>query len=143
MIMTTKESKALLIIGSDHAGFQYKEIIKKHLGDVVDVGTFTEESCDYPVIAREVAQKLGAGDKGILICGTGQGMAMAANKIKGIRAAVCGDTFSAKATRAHNDANILCLGSRVTGIGLALEIIDVWLKTKFEGERHQRRVEMI
>ncbi len=135
----------MIVVGSDHAGFRYKEMIKKHLGDVIDAGTFSEESCDYPAVAREVAQKIvsGKAQRGILVCGTGQGMAMAANKVKGIRAAVCGDTFSAKASRAHNNANILCLGARVVGEGLALEIVDAWLKAEFEAGRHTRRVEMI
>ncbi len=134
-----------IVIGSDHAGFRYKEMIKEHLSGAIDAGTFSEESCDYPVIAREVAQKIASGeaDRGILVCGTGQGMAMAANKVSGIRASVCGDTFSARATRAHNDSNILCLGARVIGEGLALDIIDIWLNTEFEDGRHVRRVEMI
>lgn len=141
--------KIKIAIGSDHGGFEYKASIIKALQvkgyDVVDMGTYSPESCDYPIIAKEVARAVAKGDfeKGILVCGTGIGMSMAANKVKGIRAAVCGDTFSARATRAHNNANILCLGQRVVGEGLALDIVDIWLTTKFEGGRHERRVNMI
>lgn len=141
--------KIKIAIGSDHGGFDYKASIIKALQDkgydVVDMGTYSPESCDYPIIAKKVALAVAKGDfeKGILVCGTGIGMSMAANKVKGIRAAVCGDTFSARATRAHNNANILCLGQRVVGEGLALDIVDIWLTTKFEGGRHERRVNMI
>lgn len=141
--------KIKIAIGSDHGGFEYKASIIKALQvkgyDVVDMGTYSPESCDYPLIAKKVARAVAKGDfeKGILVCGTGIGMSMAANKVKGIRAAVCGDTFSARATRAHNNANILCLGQRVVGEGLALDIVDIWLTTKFEGGRHERRVNMI
>lgn len=141
--------KIKIAIGSDHGGFDYKASIIKALQDkgyeVVDMGTYSPESCDYPLIAKKVARAVAKGDfeKGILVCGTGIGMSMAANKVKGIRAAVCGDTFSARATRAHNNANILCLGQRVVGEGLALDIVDIWLTTKFEGGRHERRVNMI
>lgn len=141
--------KIRIAIGSDHGGFEYKASIIKALQvkgyDVVDMGTYSPESCDYPIIAKKVARAVAKGDfeKGILVCGTGIGMSMAANKVKGIRAAVCGDTFSARATRAHNNANILCLGQRVVGEGLALDIVDIWLTTKFEGGRHERRVNMI
>lgn len=141
--------KIKIAIGSDHGGFEYKASIIKALQvkgyDVVDMGTYSPESCDYPIIAKKVARAVAKGDfeKGILVCGTGIGMSMAANKVKGIRAAVCGDTFSARATRAHNNANILCLGQRVIGEGLALDIVDIWLTTKFEGGRHERRVNMI
>lgn len=141
--------KIKIAIGSDHGGFEYKAGIIKALQvkgyDVVDMGTYSPESCDYPIIAKKVARAVAKGDfeKGILVCGTGIGMSMAANKVKGIRAAVCGDTFSARATRAHNNANILCLGQRVVGEGLALDIVDIWLTTKFEGGRHERRVNMI
>ncbi len=136
-------------IGSDHGGFQYKKCIIDFLTsngiEAIDVGTYDENSCDYPAIARKVAQKVTSGDvvRGILVCGTGIGMSIAANKVKGIRAALCGDTFSAKATRAHNDSNVLCLGQRVIGEGLALEIVNIWLNTEFEGGRHKRRVDMI
>ncbi len=141
--------KIKIAIGSDHGGFEYKASIIKALQvkgyDIVDMGTYSPESCDYPIIAKKVARAVAKGDfeKGILVCGTGIGMSMAANKVKGIRAAVCGDTFSARATRAHNNANILCLGQRVVGEGLALDIVDIWLTTKFEGGRHERRVNMI
>lgn len=141
--------KIKIAIGSDHGGFEYKASIIKALQvkgyDVVDMGTYSPESCDYPIIAKKVARAVAKGDfeKGILVCGTGIGMSMAANKVKDIRAAVCGDTFSARATRAHNNANILCLGQRVVGEGLALDIVDIWLTTKFEGGRHERRVNMI
>lgn len=138
-----------IAIGSDHGGFEYKEQIVKHLKDngfeCFDVGTFSTESCDYPVIARKVTTKVisGEADRGILICGTGIGMSIVANKVQGIRAALCGDTFSARASRAHNNSNVLCLGERVIGINLAMDIVDIWLKSEFEGGRHQRRVDMI
>lgn len=136
-------------IGSDHGGFLYKEKIVEHLKSknisYIDVGTHTTESCDYPEIARAAAEKIisGEAERGILICGTGIGMSITANKVKGIRAALCGDTFSAKASREHNDANVLCLGERVLGDCIALEIVDIWLKTEFEGGRHKRRVDKI
>lgn len=136
-------------IGADHAGFHYKEIIIDYLKarniDYVDVGTYTPESCDYPVIARKVAEKVisGSVDRGILICGTGIGVSIAANKVHGVRAALCSDTYSARVSRAHNNANILCLGSRVIGEHLALDITDIWLKTGFEGGRHKKRVDII
>ena len=138
-----------IVIGSDHGGFNYKakiiEYLKASNYDCIDVGTYSEDSCDYPVIARKAAEKIvnGEAEKGILICGTGIGMSIAANKVKGIRAAHCTDTFSAKASRAHNNANILCLGERITGECIALDIVDVWLKSEFEGGRHKRRVDQI
>ncbi len=138
-----------VVIGSDHGGFHYKESIIEYLKsrniDFVDVGTYTRESCDYPEIAKLAAQKITSGEcnRGILICGTGIGMSIAANKVRGIRAALCGDTYSARVSRAHNNANILCLGERVIGEHLALDITDIWLKTGFEGGRHKRRVDMI
>jgi len=136
-------------IGSDHAGFHYKEIVIDYLKarniEYIDVGTYTPESCDYPEIARKVAEKVitSAADRGILICGTGIGVSIAANKVHGIRAALCSDTYSARVSRAHNNANVLCFGSRVIGEHLALDIVDIWLKTGFEGGRHKRRVDMI
>lgn len=136
-------------IGADHAGFHYKELIIEYLKarniEFVDVGTYTPESCDYPDIARKVAEKVisSEADRGILVCGTGIGVSIAANKVHGIRAALCGDTYSARVSRAHNNANVLCLGSRVVGEHLALDIVDIWLKTGFEGGRHKRRVDMI
>ena len=108
------------------------------------LGVFSEESCDYPVIAKQVCEKVTSSDNlGILVCGTGLGMSIYANKVKGIRASHCTDTFSARLTRQHNDSNILCLGERITGSGLALDIVDEWLNASFEGGRHQRRVDMI
>ncbi|BCS81862.1 ribose 5-phosphate isomerase B [Anaerocellum diazotrophicum] len=138
-----------IAIGSDHAGFSLKEAIKKHLEkkgvEYKDFGTYSQESCDYPDIAKDVALavKNGHFDFGILICGTGIGISIAANKVRGIRAALCHDTFSAKAARAHNNANILAMGARVIGEGLACEIVDAFLSSTFEGGRHQRRVDKI
>lgn len=138
-----------IAIGSDHGGYEYKEQIVSHLKEkgyeCVDVGTYSTDSCDYPVIARAVTTKIttGEADRGILICGTGIGMSIVANKVKGIRAALCGDTFSARASRAHNNSNVLCLGERVIGINLAMDIVDIWLESKFKGGRHQRRVDMM
>ncbi|MBR1460614.1 ribose 5-phosphate isomerase B [bacterium] len=141
--------KLKVAIGCDHAGLQYKEAIMDYLKireiEFEDLGTYTPESCDYPVIAKKVAEKVAnhSANRGILICGTGVGVSIAANKVHGIRAALCGDTYTARVSRAHNNANILCLGSRVIGEHLALDIVDVWLKTGFEGGRHKRRVDMI
>lgn len=138
-----------VVIGSDHGGFEYKEVIIDYLKsnniEILDVGTFNKESCDYPVIAKEVAKKIVSGEfnRGILVCGTGIGMSIAANKVHGIRASLCGDTYSARMTRQHNDSNVLCLGERVIGENLMLDIVDIWLKTEFEGGRHQRRVDML
>lgn len=138
-----------VVIGSDHGGFHYKEQIIEYLKSrnipFIDVGTYTREACDYPIIAREAAEKIlsGQANRGILVCGTGIGMSIAANKVKGIRAALCGDTYSARVSRAHNNANILCMGERVIGEHLALDITDIWLKTGFEGGRHKRRVDII
>lgn len=138
-----------IAIGCDHGGFQLKGEIIKHLKDkgieVKDYGTYTEESCDYPDIAIQVAEDVAANknDFGILICGTGIGISISANKVPGIRAALCSDTFSAHATRQHNNANILAMGQRVVGAGLALDIVDTFLDSKFEGERHQKRIDKI
>ena len=138
-----------IAIGCDHGGFQLKAAVMQYLADkgyaYKDFGTFSEESCDYPDIAIKVAEEVAAGnyEKGILICGTGIGIGIAANKVPGIRAALCHDTFSAHASREHNDANILTMGQRVIGQGLALDIVDVWLHTAFEGGRHQRRIDKI
>ena len=135
-----------IIIGSDHGGIHLKEVLKQHLAErgieVHDAGTYTEESCDYPDIALQVCRAVtaGDGDRGVLVCGTGIGMSMAANKVKGIRAALCGDVFSAIMSREHNDANVICLGERVLGPGLAVCIMDAWLDTEFAGGRHARRV---
>ena len=136
-------------IDSDHGGFHYKASIIEYLEsrniEYIDVGTLTRESCDYPVIAKNVAEKVISGkvNRGILVCGTGIGMSIAANKVHGVRAALCSDTYSARVSRAHNNANILCLGERVIGEHLALDIVDIWLKTGFEGGRHKHRVDMI
>lgn len=136
-------------VGADHGGFHYKEQIVEYLKSrnipYFDVGTHTREACDYPDIARKVAELVisGQANRGILVCGTGIGMSITANKVKGIRAALCGDTYSARVSRAHNNANILCLGERVIGEHLALDIVDIWLKTGFEGGRHKRRVDII
>lgn len=141
--------KLKIAIGSDHGGFELKAKIAEYLKskgiEIKDFGTFTNESCDYPVFAKEVATEVANGsfNRGILICGTGIGVSIVANKIKGIRAALCFDTFCAKMSREHNNANILCLGQRVLSQDLALEIVDIWLKTDFEGGRHQRRVDLI
>ena len=138
----------MIAIGSDHAAADLRKIVKEYLEDqempYIDCGT-DESPSDYPVIAKEVCQKIqnGEADTGILLCGTGIGMSLAANKMKGIRAAVCSETYSAKYTRLHNDANVLCMGARVVGSGLAKEILDAFLFTEFEGGRHQRRVDMI
>ncbi len=136
-----------IVIGSDHGGYELKKEVIRHLADrgftVTDVGCDSPLSCDYPVYAKKACDTLksGAAELGILICGTGIGMSMAANKESGIRAALCHDVFSAKATREHNDANILCLGARVVGPGLALMIIDTFLDTPFSrDERHKRRI---
>lgn len=137
-----------IIIGSDHGGYRLKNIIITHLKElnyeVDDVGCYSEESCDYPEFAKLVSQKVKeSGNKGILVCGTGIGMSIAANRFDGIRASHCTDTFTARMTRMHNDSNILCLGERITGEGLALDIVDIWLKTEFEGGRHKKRIDMI
>lgn len=139
-----------IIIGADSAGYSLKEQIKEKLVaegyDVTDCGTDSDASCHYPVFGAAVARKVQSAGKdtcGILVCGTGVGMSMVANKFKGIRAACCSDTFSARMTRAHNDANILCFGARVVGYGLAGDLVDAFLGTAFEGGRHQTRVDMI
>lgn len=136
-------------IGSDHGGFKLKEKIKKYLQEenieFIDYGTHSEESVDYPELGRKVAEAVTNKecDRGIVCCGTGIGISISANKVKGIRCALCSDVFSAKMTRQHNDSNVLALGERVIGEGLAMEIVDAWIKTEFEGGRHQRRVEKI
>ena len=140
----------MLAIASDHGGFQLKQAIMAHLEKrgfaYKDFGTYTSDSCDYPVYGRLVAKAVASGEyeRGIIICGTGIGISITANKTRGIRAALCGDCFSAEATRQHNDANILALGARVVGPGLALKIVDTFLDTEFSGgERHLRRISMI
>ena len=136
-----------IVMGSDHAGLQLKLKVKAHLEargfEVTDVGTHAPESCNYTVYADALCKALTAGDAdlGILVCGTGIGMSIAANKHKGIRAACCENTFSARMTRMHNDANVLCFGERVIGYGLACDMVDLFVDTPFEGGRHQARVD--
>ncbi|MHC1720236.1 MAG: ribose 5-phosphate isomerase B [Clostridiaceae bacterium] len=138
-----------IALGSDHAGLHLKNEVIRHLSvkgyTLEDFGTYTENSCDYPDYAELVAKDVvkGNSDLGILICGTGIGISIAANKIEGIRAALCGDTFSAHASREHNDANVLALGARVIGTGLALDIVDTFLSAQFLHGRHQKRLEKI
>lgn len=138
-----------IALGSDHGGFTLKQIVLAYLKErgyeVKDFGTYSSDSCNYPDYAKKVADAVVGGefDCGILVCGTGIGISIAANKIKGIRAACCSDVFSAKMCRAHNNANILCFGERVVGAGLALELVDAYLNTGFEGGRHQTRIELI
>ena len=137
-----------IIIASDHGGYNLKNQIVNHIKenglDIEDYGCYSTESCDYPVYAKLVADEVSKGTvKGILVCGTGIGMSIAANRVNGVRASHCTDTFSARMTRMHNDSNILCLGERITGAGLALDIVDIWLNTEFEGGRHQQRIDMI
>jgi ribose 5-phosphate isomerase B len=138
-----------IAIGSDHGGIHLKEHLKNYLikkgFTVEDYGTYNEESVDYPDYAAAVAKAVvdGKQECGILICGTGIGVSISANKIKGIRAALCGDCFSALMSKEHNDANILCMGERVIGIGLAEKIVDTYLSARFQGGRHARRVEKI
>ena len=138
-----------ITIGCDHAGFELKGKIIAHLQErgieVIDVGTNSTDSCDYPAIAHALCKNIqdGVTELGILICGTGIGMSMAANKHRGIRAAACSDTFSARLTRVHNDANVLCFGERVVGMGLAIDLVDNFIDAEFEGGKHQRRVDMI
>jgi len=138
-----------IVIASDHAGYSLKEQVKKHLEEksieYIDLGTNSTESVAYPEYASKLCKAIqeGKANMGILVCGTGIGMSMAANKHKGIRAACVSDTFSAKATRMHNDANVLCFGERVVGAGLAFELVDAFLSTEYEGGRHQARVDMV
>ena len=140
----------MIAIGSDHGGFELKKEIMAHLDarglEYKDFGTYSDASCDYPVYGKAVAKAVASGEceRGIIICGTGIGISIAANKVHGIRAALCGDCFSAEATRQHNDANVLALGARVVGPGLALKIVDTFLDTPFSNsERHIRHIEMI
>lgn len=139
----------MIAIGSDHGGYLLKEELKKHLiekgYELKDFGTDSTASCDYPVYAEKVCRAIQSGEceKGILICGTGIGMSMCANKCEGIRAAVCGDHFSAEFTRKHNDANVLCMGARTIGPGVALQLADIFLTTEFEGGRHEKRIAMM
>ena len=139
-----------IVIACDHAGFDYKNELIKYLEakgyNMTDVGTDSPESCDYPIPVHRLCEKVTSGEcpRGILICGTGIGISITANKVPGVRAALCSDCFSAQATREHNDANVLALGARVLGEGLALKIVDTFLDTEFSNdERHIRRISMI
>ncbi|MBQ2256801.1 MAG: ribose 5-phosphate isomerase B [Clostridia bacterium] len=138
-----------IVIGCDHAGFALKEQIKQYLAnqgvELLDVGCYSTDACSYPDIAHALCTQIQSGEfpVGILICGTGIGMSMCANKHRGIRAACCSDAFSARATRMHNDANVLCFGARVVGYGVACTLVDAFLNQTFEGERHAPRVAAI
>lgn len=138
-----------IAIASDHGGIELKSVLISHMKernmDVIDCGTHSKESCDYPDYAEKACRKVQSreADLAVLVCGTGLGMSIAANKMRGIRAAVCGEDFSAHYARAHNNANVLCLGARVTGPGLAVLILDTFLDSSFEGGRHERRVNKI
>jgi ribose 5-phosphate isomerase B len=142
-------AKTLIALGCDHAGFALKEEVRCYLEgrglEVLDVGCPTEASVDYPVFGAEVARRISSGEaaRGIIICGSGIGMSIVANRFRGVRAALCTEPYSAQMSRRHNDANVLCLGARIVGPGLALEIIKTFIETEFEGGRHQRRVDMI
>lgn len=136
------------VIGSDHGGYELKEELKKHLESknikVLDVGTFDKKSVDYPDVTRQVCDIITRDSiQGILICGTGIGVSVSANRHKGIRAALCSDEYSARMARAHNNANVLALGGRTIGVNLALSIVDVFIETEFEGGRHLRRINKI
>jgi ribose 5-phosphate isomerase B len=139
----------MIAIGSDHGGYELKEAIKKHLDEkgieYKDFGTFSEESVDYPDYALKVAEAVASGqfEKGILLCGTGVGISIAANKVPGIRAAHVSDAFSARYCKEHNNANVLCMGGRVVGPGLAAILVDEWLNAEFQGGRHQKRLDKI
>ena len=139
----------MIAIGSDHGGFALKQEIMAYLDEkglaYDDLGTYTEDSCDYPVYGEAVGRAVASGkyDRGIVICGTGIGISIAANKVRGVRAALCGDCYSAEMTRRHNDANVLALGARVLGSGLALKIVETFLNTEFDGGRHARRVDLL
>ncbi len=141
--------KKRIVLSSDHAAIDLRQAIAKHIAtkgwEVVDIGPVTTESTHYPLHGKAAAERVAAGDcdLGIIICGTGQGIMMAANKVKGIRCGVCHDTFSARMIRQHNDANMLSMGARVIGEGLALDIVDAFLGAAFEGGRHATRVDMI
>ena len=138
-----------IVVSSDHADIELRKTIAAHVAaqgwDVIDIGPMTSESTHYPIHGEAAAQKVASGEcqLGIIVCGTGQGIMMAANKVNGIRCGVCSDTFSARMIRQHNDANMLSLGARVIGEGLALDIVDAFLTAEFEGGRHGTRVDMI
>ena len=139
----------IIAFGSDHAGFDYKQALMRHareLGhEVIDYGTFTKDSCDYPLYGFKVANKIinGEAERGVLICGTGVGISLAANKVKGIRAVVCSEPYTAKMARMHNNAQIVAMGARVVSDGLATDIVDAFMNAEFEGGRHQRRVDIL
>lgn len=138
-----------IAVGCDHGGFEHKNAIAEHLKErgfeVTDYGIYELKSVDYPEIAEKLCESIvnGENELGILVCGTGIGMSIAANKVKGIRAAACSEHFSAKYTRLHNNSNVLCLGGRVIGVGTAIELVDLFVDTEFEGGRHQTRVDKI
>lgn len=141
--------KLKIAVGADHGGYELKEKIKPYIQELgyefQDFGTHDTNSIDYPLIAKEVARKVAEKefDRGIIVCGSGLGVAIAANKVKGIRAVTCSDTYCAKMSRLHNDANVLTMGGRVINSELACEIVKIWLETEFEGGRHQKRVDML
>ena len=139
----------MIALGCDHAGVQLKAQIAEYLASrgvaYKDYGTYDESSCDYPDYAQKVGEAVvgGEAERGILVCGTGVGISIAANKVEGVRAALCSDTFTARMSREHNDANVLCLGARVVGAGLATDVVGAWLDAAFAGGRHQGRVDKI
>jgi len=138
-----------IALGSDHAGFELKEDLRAYLAELkieaLDLGTYSEDSADYPDVAAKVAEKVARGEveRGLLICGTGIGMSIVANRFAGVRAALCHDLYTARISREHNDANILVLGGRLIGKGLAREILKVWLESGFQGGRHEKRIRKI
>ncbi len=138
-----------IALGSDHAGHELRQAVHVHLErlghTVLDVGTFTAESVDYPLFAAQVCRKVATHEAtlGILVCGTGIGMSLAANRVRGVRAALCTESYTAKLARAHNDANVLCMGQRVVGEGVALNMVDTFITTEFEGGRHARRIDQL
>ena len=134
-----------IIIGSDHAGFNLKEALKESFDGMVDIGAYSENSVDYPDLAARVARAISSGEfeSGILICGTGVGMSIVANKFPGVRAALCTDTDTARMSRMHNDANVLVLAGRRTDVKTAVGIVRVWFSTEFEGGRHKKRLDKI
>lgn len=144
--MTTKTR---IVVSSDHADIELRQMIAAHIAqrgwEVVDIGPITNESTDYPKHGEAAARHVASGDcaLGVILCGTGQGIMMAANKVDGVRCGVCSDTFSARMIRQHNDANVLSIGARVVGAGLAIDIVDAFLDAEFEGGRHAKRVDMI
>ena len=143
------ENTKKIAMGCDHAALDMKTMLAEKLSgmgyEIVDVGTHTKDSCDYPVYAKAVAKKVASGECacGILVCGSGIGMSMAANKVRGVRAVVCTEPFSAEMARRHNDSNVLCLGARLVGPDMAMEIVNRWMNAHFEGGRHQRRVDLM